>query len=57
MLILKCKEMIDVKKIVQEVVAIVSLFAFVVGVLFIYAERNEKIENGEMIQVSESYMR
>ena len=45
------------KKIVQEVVAIVSLFAFVVGVLFIYAERNEKIENGEMIQVSESYMR
>lgn len=38
---------------------LVSLLVLVIfiGVLLIASERNKKIENGEIIQVSESYMK
>lgn len=40
----------------EEAICIIVLFAMVIGILYVGAIRNEKIENGEMTLVSESYM-
>ena len=44
------------KQTVQVIGVSVLFFIFVVGVLFVYADRNERIENNQLTQVSESYM-
>lgn len=55
MLILKCKEMNEMK--MKEILGVVLLTVFVVGIMIYGADRNAQIENGEMIQISESEMR
>jgi len=58
MLILKHKEVKDMKKkIFQIIITSILFFVFVMGTLLIFVDRNEKIENGEIIQISEEYMR
>lgn len=39
----------------NEVIYLVVLFVAVTGILYVGTIRNEKIENGEMTLVSESY--
>lgn len=39
----------------KEIITFVLLLAFVIGIFAIYSNRIEKINNGEMTQVSESY--
>lgn len=52
-----CKEMTNVKKQILKVIGVSVLFLiFIITVLFVYADRIEKIENNELTQVSESYM-
>ena len=41
---------------IKPIVLLATALVFVYTVVMIYADRIEKIENGEMIQVSESYM-
>ena len=41
---------------IKPIVLFAIALVFVYTVVMIYADRIEKIENGEMIQVSESYM-
>lgn len=45
------------KKIFQIIITSILFFVFVMGTLLIFVDRNEKIENGEIIQISEEYMR
>ena len=39
----------------KEIITFVLLLAFVIGIFAIYSNRIEKINNGKMTQVSESY--
>lgn len=41
---------------IKPIVLFVIALVFIYIIAMIYADRIEKIENGEMIQVSESYM-
>ena len=43
-------------KLVKEIAIMLLFMAIVMAVLLISAERAEKINNGELIQVSEEYM-
>ncbi len=40
---------------INEIIYLVVLFVAITGILYVGAIRNEKIENGEMTLVSESY--
>lgn len=44
------------KKILLELTIVILFFLFVVATLLIFIDRNEKIENGELTQISESYI-
>lgn len=39
----------------KEIITFILLLAFLIGVFAIYSNRIEKIDNGEMTLVSESY--
>lgn len=43
------------KKVFKGLVWLIIGYVFFLGIMTLYVEQNEKIENGEVVQVSESY--